>query len=97
MIRIVRALNTEKTYKLREKNIYTFVVPRDAKKDSVKKLVEKVYSVKIDSIRILNMPINEKSFRGVDGRTTKYKKVYVTVAKGMKIELDSDKMEASKK
>ena len=89
MIRIVKQLNTEKTYKLNENNICVFLVPRESRKDKIKKEIEKTFSVKIDSIRTMNMPIKEKSFRGIKGRLTEYKKVYVTVAKGMKIDVNN--------
>lgn len=60
---------TEKTFELIEKeNKLTFIVDRNADKSKIKKAVEVLYSVKVESVNVLN--------------TVKGKKAYVKLAKG---------------
>ncbi|MEM1994969.1 MAG: 50S ribosomal protein L23 [Nitrososphaerales archaeon] len=59
---------TEKTFDLIEKeNKLTFIVDRNADKNKIKKAVEVLYSVKVESVNVLN--------------TVKGKKAYVKLAK----------------
>ena len=88
--RIVKQLSTEKTHKLQESNVYVFLFPKGTRQEEIKALVEKKYAVKIDDIRVVNLPRKEKSFRGQIGVLTQYKKAYIKVARGMKIEVEND-------
>ncbi len=88
--RIVKQLNTEKTHSLEEKGIYTFVFSAESRKADIKKIIEKTFSVKVDDLRTLNTPRKVKSFRGRRGVQSCYKKVYVRIAKGMKIATKED-------
>jgi large subunit ribosomal protein L23 len=90
---IIKQLDTEKTHKLLEGNRYTFLVSRTANKDEIKKDVETVFGVKVVDVRTTNCPVKNKSFRGNDGRMSQYKKAYVLVANGMKIDF-GEKVEA---
>ena len=83
---IIKQLNTEKTHKLIEGNRYTFLVVRTANKEEIKKDIENVFGVKVVEVRTTNCPVKNKSFRGVVGRMSQYKKAYVLVANGMKID-----------
>ena len=85
---IVKQVNTEKTYKLQEQNIYVFLFPKTARKDAIKKSIEEKFSVKVDDVKTIILPRKEKSFRGVSGTLTQYKKAYSRVAKGMKINIE---------
>ena len=87
--RIVKQLSTEKTHKLQESNVYVFLFPKATKQEEIKKLIEKQYAVKIDDVRVVNLPRKEKSFRGKQGVLTQYKKAYIKVARGMKIEAEN--------
>ena len=86
---IIKQLNTEKTYKLVEKNVYTFLVSVNANKCDVKKEVEKIFGVKVDSVNITSRPRKTKSFRGVAGEIGGGKKACVKVANGMKIDFEN--------
>lgn len=88
--RMVKQLNTEKTHSLEEGGIYTFVFSAESRKADIKKVIEKAFSVKVDDLRTLNNPRKVKSFRGRQGIQSCYKKVYVRVAKGMKIATKED-------
>ena len=89
--RIVKQVNTEKTYKLQESGVYCFLFPKNLRQNAIKSLIEKQYSVKVDDVRIVNLPRKEKSFRGVAGVLSQYKKAYIKLARGMKIEVEGDK------
>ncbi len=88
---IVKSINTEKSHKLQDSGIYVFLFPKKTRKDEIKKIVEKKYSVKIDSVNTVNLCRKMKSFRGRLGCMTQYKKAYIRFAKGMKIESESVK------
>ena len=82
-------MSTEKTHKLDGINIYTFLFPFLTRKDLIKKIIEKKYSVKVDSVNVVNMKRKQRGFRGSKGLSSKYKKAYIKVAKGMKITTES--------
>ncbi len=86
---VVKTVNTEKAYKLRESNVYVFLFPIDLRKDEIKREIEKSYSVKVDEVRTVVLPKKNKTFRGVRGCLSRYKKTYVKVANGMKIDIDN--------
>ncbi len=90
---IIKQLDTEKTHKLLEGNRYTFLVSRTANKEEIKKDVETVFGVKVVNVRTTNCPVKNKSFRENAGRMSQYKKAYVLVANGMKIDF-GEKVEA---
>ena len=86
MSNVIKQVNTEKTYKFKDTGVYVFLFPKSFRKDKIKKEVETKYSVKVDAVRTVVLPKKEKSFRGVKGYLTQYKKAYVKVAKGMRID-----------
>lgn len=86
---IIKQLNTEKSYKLAEKNVYTFLVSADSNKYDVKKEVEAIFGVKVDSVNVVSRPRKTKSFRGVVGKIGGGKKACVKVANGMKIDFEN--------
>lgn len=79
---------TEKSYMLADKNKQiTFKVRRDANKIEVKKAVEKIFGVVVDSVRIANVKGKVKGFRRVTGRTSSWKKAIVSLHEGHDINL----------
>lgn len=85
----IKPLSTEKSSKLIEAGIYTFIVPVEMRKDFIKKEIENVFGVKVNNVMTLIRPTKNKSFRGVSGEINGCKKVYVRVANGMKIDFDN--------
>ena len=67
-------------------NQYSFVVDKRANKQQIKKAVEKLYEVKVDSVNTMIMPSknkNRNTKRGfVRGSVPSFKKAVVTVAEG---------------
>lgn len=92
---VVEPVLTEKALRLKdEANQYIFVVDRNANKIQVKNAIEKRFSVKVDSIRTVNVkgkPRQRFTRRGrVTGFTASYKKAYITLVEGDTLEfLDS--------
>ncbi len=85
---IIKPLTTEKTTLLKQGGTYVFKVAKDANKISVRKVLEKYFSVQIERVNIVNAKpkIKEQSGRSRRiGVISGYKKAYVTLKKGLKI------------
>lgn len=81
---IIRPVQTEKTTGLKGKNIYCFEVERSANKIQVKKAVEKLFNVKVEEVKILNLKRKPKSYGRFRGYRPGYKKAYVRLKEGEK-------------
>ena len=92
---IKKPVITEKMTDASEKyNRFAFVVERKANKIEIKKAVEEMYDVAVDSVRTM-ICIGKKRVRGtksgqVIGKTATYKKAIVTLAKGDSIDFYSN-------
>lgn len=84
---------TEKVSALNESGKYGFVVDKDANKVEIKKAVEKLYGVSVESVRTMNYLGKPKSrytkSKVVSGRSASFKKAIVTVAEGEVIDFYS--------
>src|SRR5688500_8286679 len=80
---------TEKTMKLANVGVYTFAVSKDANKQSIAKAVTDKFSVKVESVRIINVKGGHKTQRKVRNyyQTSRIKKAIVQVGKGEKISI----------
>ncbi len=78
---------SEKGTFLAENNQYLFRVTPRANKPEIKKAIESLYKVKVDSVNIIKHPPRPKSLRGRPGYRTGYKKAVVTLKAGDKIEI----------
>ncbi|MFH2035619.1 MAG: 50S ribosomal protein L23 [Candidatus Zixiibacteriota bacterium] len=79
-------LLTEKSLVLKEQvNAYVFRVGRDANKTEIKRAVEKIFSVKVDTVRTMVMPSKPKRLGRFAGRTESWKKAIVKLKKGQQI------------
>jgi large subunit ribosomal protein L23 len=88
-----RPLVTEKITDLNEKGKYGFIVDANANKIEIKKAVEKMYGVKVESVRTIRYQGKAKtkytSAKVISGRTATYKKAIVSVAEGEVIDFYS--------
>ena len=80
---IIRPLLTEKSYVGIQNKVYTFVVAKNADKVAIKKAVEELFEVKVDSVNPVivkghKKTQNTKAGRTV-GKTSDYKKAIVTL------------------
>jgi len=78
---------TEKSTMASEYNQVTFRVAPAATKPMIKNAVEKLFGVKVTGVNTLNMKGKMKTFRGVKGRRTSFKKAMVSLAEGETIDI----------
>lgn len=70
-------------------NQQVFRVLPDATCAEIKGAVERLFEVKVESVRVLNMKGKQKRFAARSGRRNAWKKAYVTLASGSEINLAS--------
>lgn len=92
MIEIIkRPIITEKAMKLGEQRQYVFEVDPKANKIQIKKAVEEMFEVKVESVRTLRVKGKVRTRytrRGImRGKTPLRKKAYVTLKEGFTIDL----------
>ncbi len=79
---------TEKTTMIAESsNQYVFRVTGDSNKTEIKKAVEKLFEVNVESVRIVNVKGKSKSFKLRAGKRSDWKKAYVRVQEGQVIDV----------
>ncbi len=79
-------LITEKsTFEKEKLQTLTFKVARDANKIEIKAAVEKIFKVKVDSVRTANFHGKVRRQGRYSGRRPDWKKAYVTLKKGEKM------------
>ncbi len=65
---------------------YVFRVAKDATKPEIKKAVEQLFDVKVDSVRTLIQKGKTKRTQRGDGKRSDLKKAYVRLTEGQEIE-----------
>ena len=84
---------TEKTaIAMQDSNQYAFRVRRDATKPDIKAAVELMFSVKVESVNVVNEPGKVRRFGKTPGRTQDWKKAYVRLAPGQTIDYEARKV-----
>lgn len=83
---IKKPLITEKNTMLQGQNKYFFKVDKKANKYQVKKAVEKFFNVKVVDVNIANIAGKMKRYGKHPVISGEYKKAYVTLETGQKIE-----------
>ncbi len=91
---IKKPVITEKANASNEKGKYIFLVDRKANKIEIKKAVEKMYGVTVESVNVMNYQGKPKSrytsAKIISGKTANFKKAVVTVPEGEFIDLYSN-------
>lgn len=92
---IIKPLVTEKMTQIGEKlNRYGFVVQKDVNKLQIKKAVEEMYNVTVESVNTMRYPGKMKTRYTkagiISGKTNAFKKAIVTLAEGNKIDFFSN-------
>ena len=94
---LIKPLITEKAELLSEKgkgNKYSFVVNKDANKIEIRKAVEGMYQVTVESVNTMIMPAKEKNRTTrsgiIRGRKSAFKKAVVTLSEGEEIDFFGD-------
>ena len=85
---LIRPLVSEKSNDMKDvQNKVTFIVHPKANKYQVKEAVETIFNVTVDRINIVRRsPLLRKRFGRVSGKISGYKKAYITLSSGSKIE-----------
>lgn len=85
---LVQPLLTEKITGLREKsNTVGFVVHPEANRVQVKQAVESLLKVKVEKVNLMNVRGKMKRLGRFAGRRSDWKKAFVTLKKGEKLEM----------
>jgi len=87
MIILRRPIITEKSMRLAQRNLYTFEIDKAATKPMVAKAVAEKFSVKVISVKIINIKGQAKQQKAarLEYRMAGIKKAMVQVGKGQKI------------
>ncbi|AOE50692.1 MULTISPECIES: 50S ribosomal protein L23 [Kangiella] len=67
-------------------NQFVFKVAKDANKREIKKAVETLFEVEVESVRTLNMKGKRKRFGLQEGRRPNWKKAYVSLKPGQDLD-----------
>ena len=84
---IIKTLITEKANRLRENNVYQFIVMTKANKQQIKRAVEKLFGVEVTDVKTHNMPPKPRRLGRSEGYKSGFKKASVTLKQGQTIEL----------
>lgn len=85
---LIQPLLTEKITGLREKtNTVGFIVHPDANRVQIRQAVEALLKVKVEKVNVLTVPGKMKRLGRFSGRRSDWKKAFVTLKKGEKLEM----------
>ena len=89
---LIKPIITEKSTKLADKrNVYSFVVNKDANKLEIRRAVEQMFNVTVDEVNTTVMPGKPKARNTktaiVRGSKSSYKKAFVALTPGETIDL----------
>ena len=79
---------TEKTASMENEGKYVFKVDVRANKTQVKQAIEKIFNVKVENVNMMNIHPKNKRVGKYSGKTNRYKKAIVKLAKGSTISFD---------
>lgn len=80
-------LRTEKGTTQLPFNKYYFIVDNSCNKIEIKKAIEDIYKVKVESINSMIVPGKKRRVRFKEGKRPDWKKVVATLKEGYKIEV----------
>ena len=83
---IIAPVITEKTNNLASENVYVFKVDKKANKTQIKQAIESKFGVKVESVNTVNTQSKKRRVGKYTGYTSSYKKAYVKLKEGSKIE-----------
>ena len=86
---ILKPIVTEKATKLSEFNKVVFEVASTTNKIDIKSAVEKLFSVKVKAVNIINIKGKVKRFKGVLGKRNGIKKAVITLEEGNTIDISA--------
>ena len=84
---ILKAIVTEKSTILSENNQIVFLVNINSNKIDIKKSIELIYGVKVNSVNIIRVKGKTKVFKGKIGKRSDFKKAIISLSKWQSIDL----------
>lgn len=84
---IIRPVSTEKSDRMKELNCYQFIVAKKATKQTIKKAIENLFNVDVINVRTANYCGKLRRFGRSRGYTPGYKKAWVWIKEGQRIEV----------
>ncbi len=84
---ILKPVVTEKSTILSENNQIVFFVNINSNKIDIKKSIELIYGVKVNSVNIIRVKGKTKVFKGKVGKRSDFKKAIISLSKGQSIDL----------
>ena len=66
---------------------YTFRVAPDANKIEIARAIEAAFDVRVKCVNVLRQPGKPKRMRGHSGRSSGYKKAFITLEEGQRINI----------
>lgn len=82
---LVKPLLSEKGTHFASTGRYVFIVTRNANKPEIKKSIQRVYKVHVESVKIVNLPSKKRRYGRTSGETSEHKKAIIILKKGEKI------------
>lgn len=79
---ILRPLISEKSTKDFASSVYVLAITTDTNKTELTQELEKLYKIKVEKIRIVNLPAKKVRFRNRLGIRSKRAKAYIQLKKG---------------
>ena len=86
---IIKPIVTEKATKLSEFNKVVFEVASKSNKNEIKSAIEKLFSVKVKAVNIINTKGKLKRFKGILGKRNDVKKAIITLVEGNTIDISA--------
>lgn len=85
---IIAPVITEKSALCEQEGTYVFKVAKKANKTQIKQAIEKIFNVKVEKVNIMNIHPKKKRVGKYEGKSNRYKKAIVKLAKGSTISFD---------
>lgn len=89
LLKVIMAphISEKATAGMEKNNEFVFEVASTATKPEVKDAIEHLFNAKVKTVRIVNVIAKKKLFKGQEGSRKAWKKAYVTLQAGEKIEI----------
>jgi large subunit ribosomal protein L23 len=80
-------ISEKATIATEKRNEYVFQVATFATKLEIKDAVELLFRTKVQAVRVLRVKPKQKLLRGIEGKRKGWKKAYVTLEAGQKLDM----------
>lgn len=79
-------LSEKVSFATQERQVYAFCVHKSAKKPEIKDAIEQLFKVNVENVNIVNVKAKPRRFGNIKGHTKVWKKAYVKLQAGQKID-----------